>query len=41
VPPEVDARVVEFQNWLRHHRGISERSVPSLQTTTPSAFARS
>jgi site-specific recombinase XerD len=27
VPPEVDARVVEFQNWLRHHRGISERTI--------------
>lgn len=26
-PPEVDARVTEFQNWLRHHRGISERTI--------------
>lgn len=26
-PPEVDARVAEFQNWLRHHRGISERTI--------------
>ena len=28
-PPEVDARVAEFQNWLRHHRGVSERTINS------------
>ena len=26
-PPVIDARVVEFQSWLRHHRGISERVI--------------
>ena len=26
-PPEVDTRVAEFQRWLRHHRGISERTI--------------
>ena len=26
-PPKVDARVAEFQSWLRHHRGISERTI--------------
>ena len=28
-PPEVDARVAEFQNWLRVHRGVSERTINS------------
>jgi len=27
VPTVVSARVAEFQGWLRHHRGISERTV--------------
>jgi site-specific recombinase XerD len=27
VPASLNDRVVEFQDWLRHHRGISERTV--------------
>jgi hypothetical protein len=23
----IDRRVVEFQNWLRRHRGLSERTI--------------
>lgn len=27
VPTRVDARIAAYQDWLRHHRGISERTV--------------
>ena len=27
VPERVNERVVEFQDWLRHHRGLSERTI--------------
>jgi len=27
VPARVDARIAAYQDWLRHHRGISERTV--------------